>query len=75
VKKVVPTSRSWTQRFSLRTVSDVDCLEDGYSWRKHGQKVEKGNPHPWCVSCPSALICSIETVSCGLLRFCHISLR
>ncbi len=75
MEEVVPTSRTTREpQYSLHT-SDVDCLDDGYRWRKYGEKVVKGNLHPWCVSCPSALICSIETVSCGLLRFCHISLR
>ncbi|KAJ0251379.1 WRKY transcription factor 34 [Hirschfeldia incana] len=30
----------------VQTTSDVDILEDGYRWRKYGQKVVKGNPNP-----------------------------
>ncbi|RDX73624.1 putative WRKY transcription factor 3, partial [Mucuna pruriens] len=30
----------------VQTRSEVDILDDGYRWRKYGQKVVKGNPHP-----------------------------
>lgn len=30
----------------VQTTSDVDILDDGYRWRKYGQKVVKGNPNP-----------------------------
>ncbi|QHN83629.1 hypothetical protein HN51_060064 [Arachis hypogaea] len=30
----------------VQTKSEVDLLDDGYKWRKYGQKVVKGNPHP-----------------------------
>ncbi|WJX50906.1 WRKY transcription factor [Trifolium repens] len=30
----------------VQTTTDVDLLEDGYRWRKYGQKVVKGNPYP-----------------------------
>ncbi|PIN14819.1 hypothetical protein CDL12_12543 [Handroanthus impetiginosus] len=30
----------------LQTRSEVDLLDDGFKWRKYGQKVVKGNPHP-----------------------------
>jgi hypothetical protein len=30
----------------IRTETDSDQIEDGYKWRKYGQKVVKGNPHP-----------------------------
>lgn len=34
------------QRIIVQTTSEVDLLDDGYRWRKYGQKVVKGNPHP-----------------------------
>ncbi|CAH8336986.1 unnamed protein product [Eruca vesicaria subsp. sativa] len=30
----------------VKTTSDIDILDDGYRWRKYGQKVVKGNPNP-----------------------------
>ncbi|KAE8678444.1 putative WRKY transcription factor 4 [Hibiscus syriacus] len=30
----------------VQTRSEVDLLDDGYRWRKYGQKVVKGNPYP-----------------------------
>lgn len=30
----------------VQTTSEVDILDDGYRWRKYGQKVVKGNPNP-----------------------------
>ncbi|XP_074319144.1 putative WRKY transcription factor 4 [Silene latifolia] len=30
----------------VQTRSEVDLLDDGYRWRKYGQKVVKGNPNP-----------------------------
>ncbi|XWS44348.1 hypothetical protein CRYUN_Cryun15aG0037500 [Craigia yunnanensis] len=30
----------------VQTRSEVDLLDDGYRWRKYGQKLVKGNPHP-----------------------------
>ncbi|CAI0454115.1 unnamed protein product [Linum tenue] len=30
----------------VQTRSEVDLLDDGFRWRKYGQKVVKGNPHP-----------------------------
>ncbi|KAF8104602.1 hypothetical protein N665_0171s0103 [Sinapis alba] len=30
----------------VQTTSEVDLLDDGYRWRKYGQKVVKGNPYP-----------------------------
>ncbi|KAK2432586.1 WRKY DNA-binding protein [Trifolium repens] len=45
-------------RVVVQTTSEIDILDDGYRWRKYGQKVVKGNPNPRsyykCViqSCP-----------------------
>ncbi|KAL6655368.1 hypothetical protein ACP70R_006194 [Stipagrostis hirtigluma subsp. patula] len=33
-------------RVVVQTTSEVDILDDGYRWRKYGQKVVKGNPNP-----------------------------
>ncbi|KAK4426235.1 putative WRKY transcription factor 4 [Sesamum alatum] len=45
----IPTSSHQTvseSKIVLQTRSEVDLLDDGYRWRKYGQKVVKGNPHP-----------------------------
>ncbi|XP_074578900.1 WRKY transcription factor 71-like [Curcuma longa] len=33
-------------RFAFMTKSEVDNLEDGYRWRKYGQKAVKNSPYP-----------------------------
>lgn len=33
-------------RVVVHTMSEVDILDDGYRWRKYGQKVVRGNPNP-----------------------------
>ncbi|WOL15977.1 hypothetical protein Cni_G24759 [Canna indica] len=33
-------------RFAFKTRSEVDHLEDGYRWRKYGQKAVKNSPYP-----------------------------
>nr|QCV57346.1 WRKY transcription factor [Fagopyrum tataricum] len=33
-------------RVIVQIESEVDILDDGYRWRKYGQKVVKGNPNP-----------------------------
>ncbi|KAL5723081.1 WRKY transcription factor 57 [Ranunculus cassubicifolius] len=38
--------RTRQQRFAFMTKSDVDHLEDGYRWRKYGQKAVKNSPYP-----------------------------
>jgi hypothetical protein len=37
-------------RVVVQIESEVDILDDGYRWRKYGQKVVKGNPNPrYCI--------------------------
>ncbi|XP_076899314.1 putative WRKY transcription factor 3 [Bidens hawaiensis] len=33
-------------RVVIQIESEIDILDDGYQWRKYGQKVVKGNPNP-----------------------------
>ncbi|KAG0503062.1 hypothetical protein HPP92_003134 [Vanilla planifolia] len=33
-------------RFCFQTRSDIDVLDDGYKWRKYGQKIVKNSLHP-----------------------------
>ena len=46
-------------RFCFKTMSDVDVLDDGYKWRKYGQKVVKNTQHPRYIA-PLALIIVIR---------------
>ncbi|CAI9774778.1 unnamed protein product [Fraxinus pennsylvanica] len=42
-----PGSRTVREpRVVVQTTSDIDILDDGYRWRKYGQKVVRGNPNP-----------------------------
>lgn len=42
-----PSTKTITEpKIVVQTRSEVDLLDDGYKWRKYGQKVVKGNPHP-----------------------------
>ncbi|KAK4802896.1 hypothetical protein SAY86_001099 [Trapa natans] len=42
-----PESRTVKEpRVVVQTLSEIDILDDGYRWRKYGQKVVKGNPNP-----------------------------
>lgn len=36
-------------KFVVHAAGDVGISGDGYRWRKYGQKMVKGNPHPRCV--------------------------
>lgn len=40
------TKRVRQPRFAFMTKSEIDLLEDGYRWRKYGQKTVKNSPFP-----------------------------
>ncbi|XP_020250016.1 probable WRKY transcription factor 12 [Asparagus officinalis] len=47
MKKVMKARRKVREpRFCFKTMSEVDVLDDGYKWRKYGQKVVKNTQHP-----------------------------
>lgn len=39
-------SKKKEQKIIFETRSEVDLIDDGFRWRKYGQKSVKGNPHP-----------------------------
>ncbi|OMO71927.1 DNA-binding WRKY [Corchorus olitorius] len=41
-----PVKKKVERSLDGQTTSEVDLLDDGYRWRKYGQKVVKGNPYP-----------------------------
>ncbi|KAL5221019.1 hypothetical protein ABZP36_025732 [Zizania latifolia] len=46
VKAAKGEKRQRQPRFAFMTKSEVDHLEDGYRWRKYGQKAVKNSPYP-----------------------------
>ncbi|XP_073221895.1 WRKY transcription factor SUSIBA2-like [Cicer arietinum] len=46
VETAVPSRAVREPRVVVQIESEVDILDDGYRWRKYGQKVVKGNPNP-----------------------------
>lgn len=46
-------------RLVVHTVSEVDIVNDGFRWRKYGQKMVKGNPNPRYVQILLAATCFI----------------
>ena len=47
-------------RLVVQTASEVDVLDDGYRWRKYGQKLVKGNPFPRSYYKCTAQGCSVR---------------
>ncbi|KAH9606630.1 hypothetical protein KSS87_013066 [Heliosperma pusillum] len=43
---ITPEKPGQESRLVVQTVSEVDIVNDGYRWRKYGQKMVKGNPNP-----------------------------
>ncbi|CDP12868.1 unnamed protein product [Coffea canephora] len=46
MKKIKARRKVREPRFCFKTLSEVDVLDDGYKWRKYGQKVVKNTQHP-----------------------------
>lgn len=46
MKKMKRRRKVREPRFCFKTMSEVDVLDDGYKWRKYGQKVVKNTQHP-----------------------------
>jgi len=46
MKKLKTRRKVREPRFCFKTLSEVDVLDDGYRWRKYGQKVVKNTQHP-----------------------------
>lgn len=74
------TSRAVREpRVVVQIESEVDILDDGYRWRKYGQKVVKGNPNPryygrCCPPFPSIFVSCVyvTTVAVVGLGFCFL---
>ncbi|KAL2338935.1 hypothetical protein Fmac_013381 [Flemingia macrophylla] len=47
-------------RVAFVTKSEVDCIDDGYKWRKYGQKDVKNNPNPRSYYRCTATGCSVK---------------
>ncbi|CAM6037375.1 unnamed protein product [Sphagnum compactum] len=45
-KKSAGMKRVREPRYSVKTRTDVDIMDDGFKWRKYGQKAVKNSPHP-----------------------------
>lgn len=68
-----PGSRTVREpRVVVQTISDIDILDDGYRWRKYGQKVVKGNPNPRSKACTS-LLTSYVHLFISIIQIIHIS--
>ena len=55
----VPITTVREPRVVVQTISEVDILDDGYRWRKYGQKVVKGHNFPRCEFSSDKSFCMI----------------
>ncbi|XP_027183764.1 WRKY transcription factor SUSIBA2-like [Coffea eugenioides] len=46
LQSYLPSRSTREPRVIVQIESEIDVLDDGYRWRKYGQKVVKGNPNP-----------------------------
>ncbi|XP_076890309.1 putative WRKY transcription factor 48 [Bidens hawaiensis] len=47
-------------RFAFMTKSDIDHLDDGYKWRKYGQKAVKNSPYPRSYHRCTSVSCGVK---------------
>ncbi|KAI3822341.1 hypothetical protein L1987_09930 [Smallanthus sonchifolius] len=47
-------------RFAFMTKSDIDHLDDGYRWRKYGQKAVKNSPYPRSYHRCTSVACGVK---------------
>ncbi|KAK1436330.1 hypothetical protein QVD17_02109 [Tagetes erecta] len=47
-------------RFAFLTKSDIDHLDDGYRWRKYGQKAVKNSPYPRSYHRCTSVSCGVK---------------
>lgn len=45
-RKKLGVKRVREPRYAIKTRTDTDVMDDGYKWRKYGQKAVKKSPHP-----------------------------
>jgi hypothetical protein len=55
-KKSAGMKRVREPRYSIKTRTDVDIMDDGFKWRKYGQKAVKNSPHPRYSFCCELMI-------------------
>jgi hypothetical protein len=55
-KKSAGMKRVREPRYSIKTRTDVDVMDDGFKWRKYGQKAVKNSPHPRYCFCYEVMI-------------------
>ncbi|KAJ7523275.1 hypothetical protein O6H91_18G044900 [Diphasiastrum complanatum] len=59
-KKGKEITRQRAPRYALRTRSHVDVMDDGYRWRKYGQKAVKNSPYPRSYYRCTNIDCSVK---------------
>lgn len=75
MKKMKARRKVREPRFCFKTMSDIDILDDGYKWRKYGQKTVKNTQHPRYASIttspvqPSYFYFTLPRIAIGYLEF------
>ncbi|CAA2984323.1 probable WRKY transcription factor 75 [Olea europaea subsp. europaea] len=62
-KKIKVEKKSRKPRYAFQTRSQVDILDDGYRWRKYGQKAVKNNRFPRSVASSYSHLISVSYIT------------